>query len=1236
MFSPLLLRAFSLAILVCTASCAAAEETQPPSYQTREIEGWTVHIREELLRDQHDAAEHAVEIIRAHLAKIVKVVPAPAVAQLRKVAIWVSPEYPGVKPKAEYHPGEGWLREHGRDPAMLKGVEFSNVRIIDRETKRMPVFVLHELAHAYHDQALGFGNAEVKTAYDHAMAAKLYDSVERSHVEDGKSNTVERAYAATNEREYFAETSEAFFGRNDFFPFTRDELEKHDPEMAHLLAKVWGADEKKAASGATQPVDFVRDVQPIFKEHCLACHGPDKHKSEYRLDMREVAMRGGESGEKAIVPGKSAESPLIEFVTGEDADKLMPPKKSDKKRLTAEQVTVLRAWIDQGPPWPDSANVVLKDPRDWWSFKPIARPAVPGEEVRSQKSEVSNPIDAFIAVKLREQNLTPSPEADARTLCRRLYFDLTGLPPTPEEADGFVGDPDPHAYEKLADRLLASPRYGERWARHWLDVVHFGETHGYDKDQPRRSAWPYRDYVIRAFNEDKPYARFVQEQLAGDVLFPDTRDGIEALGFIAAGPWDIIGHAEVPETKIDGKIARHLDRDDMVANTINTFCSLTVHCAQCHNHKFDPIAQEDYYALQADFAALDRTELKYFADDALNRRSRELHDRQRAVEVALKTQEKMLRPRAREQFAKLDERLRGVSPAATKKMGNTNPDFGYHSAVSGTQDAEKWVQIDLGKRMKIDKVVLLPCYDDFNGIGAGFGFPVRFKIEASDDPEFRSGVALFWTRHDATFMKDFHNSGLKPFESRAGKDGIEGRCLRVTAVKLAPRKDDFIFALAELQIFDEAGANLALGKPVAALDSIEAPPRWRKANLTDGLAPEAPSADERQTILDEREALLASLADEAVKAKRSALHAEAQEVGKALKALPAPSVVYAGAVLNGTGNFRGTGADGGKPRPIFVLARGDVTKPGKEVGPGAIGAIETLPARFDLPADAPEGERRAALARWLTDSQNPLTWRSIVNRVWQYHFGRGLVETPNDFGHMGQLPSHPELLDWLAAEFRDSGGSFKKLHRLIVTSAAYQQTSASRADDAAIDSNNALLWRQNRRKLEAEAIRDSMLAVAGQLDLTMDGPSFQDFVIEKPENSPHYHYELADPEDAKLHRRSIYRFLVRSQQQPFMSALDCADPSMLVDKRNQTITPLQALAQLNNQLALAMSKHFAARVETEKPATPDEQIGRAFQLAIAREPSASERSALVAFARQYGLANACRAILNLNEFAFID
>jgi hypothetical protein len=652
-----------------------------------------------------------------------------------------------------------------------------------------------------------------------------------------------------------------------------------------------------------------------------------------------------------------------------------------------------------------------------------------------------------------------------RALSRRLSFDLTGLPPTPERVRRFVSDQSPQAYDRLVDELLSSPRYGERWARHWLDVVHYGDTHGYDKDKPRPHAWPYRDYVIRAFNEDKPYARFVAEQVAGDVLYPGTRDGVQALGFIAAGPWDFIGHAELPETKIDGRAARHLDRDDMVANTIGTFTSVTVHCAQCHNHKFDPVPQEDYYALQAVFAALDRADKKYFVGD----------------------------PAMTARFNRLDGRRR-----------------------------------DLAERRRV-------------------------------------------------------------IERDAAKDA---------------------------------------GEPLVKLDAQIAEAS-KKANGADAAV-----------MLAGLKAKRAELVDAAMKpekrAELAAILPELEELNRELAGYPEPEVVFAGTVHYGTGTFVGTGANGGRPRPIHVLARGQVTHPGREVSPGALSMLTFRPARFALPKDAPEGERRAALARWLTDPQHPLTWRSIVNRVWQYHFGAGIVTTPNDFGRNGALPSHPDLLDWLAAEFRDTGGSLKKLHRLIVTSATYRQASTGNPQAEKIDSGNALLWRQNRRKLEAEAVRDAVLSVSGKLDLTMGGPGWQDFVIERPEHSPHYEYNLADPEDSKTWRRSVYRFIVRSQTQPWMTALDCADPSMRVERRNESLSPLQALALLNNGFMVTQARHFAGRLRRERPHDLARQAERAHWLAFGRAPTAAERAKSLAFARGYGLPNLCRALLNLNEFTFAD
>jgi len=417
-------------------------------------------------------------------------------------------------------------------------------------------------------------------------------------------------------------------------------------------------------------------------------------------------------------------------------------------------------------------------------------------------------------------------------MIRRLSFDLIGLPPTPGEIEAFLADKDARAYEKLVDRLLASPQHGERWARHWLDVVHFGETHGYDKDKPRSNAWPYRDYVIRALNEDKPYARFVQEQVAGDVLFPDTRDGIEALGFIAAGPWDFIGHEEVPESKIDGKIARHLDRDDMVANTMQTFNSLTVQCAQCHNHKFDPIPQEDYYSLHAVFAALDRTDKKYDTDPAAAKKRATIEAEQAKLLTRRKELDERIAARAGAALTELDTKI-ATSETAAKK-GDA---FGYHSSIEKTQDAPKWVQVDLGRPVELDRIVLHPCKDDFNSIGAGFGFPARFNIELSDDADFNSAAWLVARRTE----EDFANPGIAPQSFDAG--GRAARFVRVTATKLALRQNDYIFALAELDALTPGGTNAALGALVTALDSIEASPRWRKSNLTDGWYPGVRAAE---------------------------------------------------------------------------------------------------------------------------------------------------------------------------------------------------------------------------------------------------------------------------------------------------------------------------------------------------------------------------------------------------------
>ena len=979
-----------------------------------------------------------------------------------------------------------------------------------------------------------------------------------------------------------------------------------------------------AASPTSQASDdlFSTQVAPLLERRCLMCHDAKKHKGDLSLASAKAARAGGESGE-VIVPGEPDESLLIEYVSGDE-----PEMPQDEAPLSKEEVALLRRWIAEGAHWP--ADVSLKDTSladlDWWSLKPLKQPAPPKLN-EADARWARTPIDAFLVAKMRSKGLGPSPQADRRTLIRRLYFDLLGLPPTPDEVDAFARDSDPRAYEKLVDRLLGSKHYGERWARHWLDVVHYGDTHGYDKDKLRPNAWPYRDYVIRAFNDDKPYRRFVLEQLAGDVLYPNTSDGIIATGFIAAGPWDFVGHAEVPESKIDGKIARLLDRDDMVSATMNTFVSMTVQCARCHNHKFDPVTQEDYYALQAVFAAIDRADRPFDVSPEIARRRVELGQRRKklaADQVALDAEIKKL---AGPQLVELDAKI-----AALGQQAKIAPKaaFGYHSAIVGTDNVSKWVQVDLGKSIAMDHIVIVGCNDSFAGIGAGFGFPVRYKIEISDDPAFKKGVAIV----DDRTKVDVPNPAVKPQSIAVG--GKKSRYVRVTATKLALRQNDYIFALAELSVLVPGGGNAARGVKVTSLDSIQAPIRWARKNLVDGYYFGRTKADvlpQVAKLSDERRKIIDAVMTDALRKRAGDLDAALKKTDRQLARLPAKGMVYAGTVHKGSGSFRGRAGLG--PREIYVLARGDVRNPGALAVPGTVPIIPGVDVRFQLAKNHTEGDRRAALARWIVDRRNPLTWRSIVNRIWLYHTGRGIVDSPGDLGRMGQLPSHPRLLDWLAVEFRDGGQSMKKLHRLIVTSSFYRQSSSSRSAAAKIDGGNQYLWRMNRRRLDAESIRDTVLLVAGKLDKKMYGPGFRDFVLEHPQHSPHYEYQKHDPDDPKSHRRSVYRFLVRSQQQPFMQVLDCADPSQLVDKRGETLTPLGALALLNNRFMTRMAEHFAERLAREHDGL-DAQIEAGCRLALSRRPTADEKAQLVAYARQHGLANTTRVILNLNEFLFVD
>ncbi|MCA9063996.1 MAG: DUF1553 domain-containing protein, partial [Planctomycetaceae bacterium] len=568
------------------------------------------------------------------------------------------------------------------------------------------------------------------------------------------------------------------------------------------------------------------------------------------------------------------------------------------------------------------------------------------------------------------------------------------------------------------------------------------------------------------------------------------------------------------------------------------------------------------------------------------------------------------------------------------------PEFGYHSQIAAAQDSTKWVEVDLGRPVQVQSVVLHPCHDDYAGIGSGFGFPVRFQVIADNLPDRSAPDAA---RNPVTIAdyssQDVVNPGLAAVTIAGPTDPV--RYVRVNAVKLAERSNDYILALAELRVIDTSGQNVALGAAVRSMDSIEAPVRWRRSNLTDGIWATAKDPDKATDLKNaraRRAEILAGIETPERVERRKNLTTQRTAVAAELKKLPTGRMVYAAAThFAPQGNFRPTE---GSPRTIRLLHRGVETQPGEPVEPGAIPLSPGEDWHFQLPRDSPEGQRRAALAAWITHRDNPLTWRSIVNRVWQYHFGRGIVDSPNDFGRMGQDPSHPEMLDWLAIQFRDGSElvqaqSLKDLHRLIVTSATYRQASQEDPAQQELDSGNRLLWRANRRRLEAEEIRDSVLAVSGRLDTTMYGPGFYLFELEKTEHSPHYEYHKFDPADAKSHRRSVYRFIVRSQPDPFMTTLDCADSSQSTPRRNETLTSLQALSLLNNRFSLVMAQYFAQRLESDGKNLQD-QVGRAFELTTGRQPDQSEAGALHTYAKQHGLTNLCRILLNQSEFVFVE
>ncbi len=849
----------------------------------------------------------------------------------------------------------------------------------------------------------------------------------------------------------------------------------------------------QAAAAQPKRVDFDRDVRPILDQSCRKCHGPEKQKGGLRFDRRQGALADGDSGKRAVTPGRADDSELIRRVEAGNADERMPP---NSEPLGREQIKTLRAWIEQGANWPETAAaptggrremVVTDEDRRHWSYRALRAVDLPAVK---DATWCRTPVDRFILAGLEARAILPNAPADRRTLIRRLSFDLLGLPPAPEEVDAFAADPRPAAYEELVERLLASPRYGERWARHWLDVARYADSDGLETDADRPNAYPYRDFVIRSLNDDFPYQKFVRWQLAGDEYEPDNPRARAATGFLTGAPTEFL-MVPMEEEKLR---LRFNELDDMAATTMSAFLGLTLGCARCHDHKFDAIPTRDYYRLQCAFTTTARDN------------------------VLLTTRAEAAAYRERE--AKWVERQK-----AAQNRWNA------------------W----LGEQKK------------------------------------RHAPSLRRAKIDALAIGDAEKKLLKEQpDSEAGK-------------KLSRRHE----------------------KALALSDAD-----YRRA-LTD---------DERR--------------------RWDAFKNELDAVQRSRPRRPPTAL----AIVDTKS----------EPAPTWLLERGDFYAKKERLQVGFLTVLTGArtpeeywaAARRAVPPGQSTGQRRA-LADWITDVDHgagALLARVMVNRVWQHHFGEGLVRTVSDFGVRGERPTHPELLEWLAREFVAGGWRLKPLHRLILNSAAYVQATTFDAARSGADPDNRLLWRRRPRRLEAEVLRDAVLSVSGTLNPEPFGPAFKppippEAMLARNTKDP-YPTNAADTHATR--RRSVYLFHKRVVQHPLMQAFDGPDAAVSCGRRSSTTVAPQALALLNDTFFRDRAADLGRRL-LAGGTRPEDWVDRGFRMALSRSPDGVERAASVQFLerqlarraarepsrapeeiRAHALADFCQALFGLNEFIYVD
>jgi hypothetical protein len=966
-------------------------------------------------------------------------------------------------------------------------------------------------------------------------------------------------------------------------------------------------------SAADKPrVDFARDVQPILKSRCFSCHDGRKHKSGLRLDVKANALRGGESGKPAIVPGDSKKSELLRRVTSKDDDEVMPP---EGERLPEAQVKLLRDWIEAGAIWPDA---LAGDDAPWkrhWAFRAPVRPPLPA--IRGEVSGWNrNPIDRFVLARLEREGLKPSPETDRITLLRRLSLDLIGLPPTIAEVDAFLADKSEQAYEKVVDRLLASPHFGERWGRHWLDAARYADSDGFEKDKSRQ-VWAYREWVINSLNRDLPYDQFIIEQLAGDLLPGATQDQKVATGLLRNSMINEEGGIDPEQFRMEAMF----DRIDAIGKSI---LGLTIQCAQCHNHKFDPLTQVEYYRMFAFLNNAHEANIAVYTPDEQMRRAeifRDIH----AIENELRHRH----PDWRQRMHAWEDSVKDNQPNWIVVQPEVDDESTggqkYLSQPDGSFLALGYAPTKHTVRMKVKTNVQnitafqLELLNDPNlplgGPGRsiyGTGALTEFKVQAppADNPGKRQWIKFVKATADVNPPK----KPLDPiYDDKSGKKRVTGPVSFAIDGKdetawgtdagpgrrNQPRKAVF---LAEKPIFHPQGTILTfhltqnhggwnsddnqnhnLGRFRLSLTThpgAEADPLPRHVRDVLAIPHEQRTPQQEGIVFSYWRTTVPEWKD--ANDRIESLWKKHPEGSSQLVLLKRE-----------------------KPRDTHVLKRGDFLKPAQSVTPGVPAFLHPLPP------DAPPN--RLTFARWLVDRRSPTTARAIVNRVWQTYFGTGIVATSEDLGMQSEAPSHPELLDWLAIEFMERGWSLKKLHKLIVTSATYRQSSHLSPELQARDPYNRLLARGSRFRIEGEIVRDIALSASGLLNPAIGGrsvfPPLPGFLVLPPASyGPKIWPEDKGP---NRYRRGLYTFRYRSVPYPMLQTFDAPNGDVSCVRRVRSNTPLQALMTLNEPIFLECARALALRTLADGGKSDEDRIVYTFRRCVSRPPTAEEKAELL-------------------------